>query len=68
MTHQPRKQHQQTPQRCAICTLFQNMGRGQYRSSSDRGMYLRHLETAHGVKLTEGQVVSVEARGEALRR
>jgi len=33
--------------------LFQSMGRGQYRSSSDREMYLHHLQTAHGVKLSD---------------
>jgi hypothetical protein len=63
MTHQPR-----TQQRCPICTLFQNMGRGQYRSSFDREMYLHHLQIAHGVKPAEGQGISVEARGEALKQ
>jgi hypothetical protein len=54
MTHnQHRGQRQQTQQRCTICSLFQSMGRGQYRSSYDREMYLHHLQTAHGVKITE---------------
>jgi hypothetical protein len=35
--------------------LFQSMGRGQYRSSYDREMYLHHLQTAHGVRLSNGQ-------------
>ena len=56
MTHrQSRGQRQQTQQRCTICMLFQSMGRGQYRSSYDREMYLHHLQTAHGVRLSNGQ-------------
>jgi len=52
VTHSQHKgQRQQTQQRCTICVLFQSMGRGQYRSSSDREMYLHHLQTAHGVAL-----------------
>ena len=31
------------------------MGRGQYRSSYDREMYLHHLQTAHGVRFSEDQ-------------
>jgi hypothetical protein len=50
---QHRGQRQQTQQRCTICVLFQSMGRGQYRSSYDREMYLHHLQTAHGVKFSE---------------
>ena len=50
--HQPHGQRQETTQRCTICMLFQSMGRGQYRSSYDREMYLHHLQTAHGVKLS----------------
>jgi hypothetical protein len=53
--HQHRGQHQQTQQRCTVCTLFQGMGRGQYRSSYDREMYLHHLQTAHGVKPVEDE-------------
>ena len=68
MTHQSRKQHQHTQQRCAICTLFQKMGRGQYRSSFDRGVYLHHLQTTHGVMPAEGLGPGVEARGDTLRQ
>lgn len=50
MTHQHRGQRQQTQQRCTVCSLFQSMGKGQYRSSYDREMYLNHLQTAHGAK------------------
>jgi hypothetical protein len=53
--YQHRGQRQQTQQRCTICVLFQSMGRGQYRSSYDREMYLHHLQTAHGVKFSEDQ-------------
>jgi hypothetical protein len=61
MTHyQHRGQRQQTQQRCTICTLFQSTGRGQYRSSYDREMYLHHLQTAHGIKPAEDR-----AKGEA---
>jgi len=53
--HPPRSQRQQTQQRCTICMLFQSMGRGQYRSSYDREMYLHHLQTAHGVVLSDNK-------------
>jgi len=57
MTHsRPRSPRQQTQQRCTICSLFLSIGRGQYRSSYDREMYLQHLQTAHGVRLSEKQV------------
>ena len=65
--HQQRSQRQQTQQRCTICTLFQSMGRGQYRSSYDREMYLHHLQTAHGVKLSEEQGSLGQAKGDVLR-
>ncbi len=48
--------------------LFQSMGRGQYRSSYDREMYLHHLQTAHGVKLTERQGDRDRAKGEDPRK
>lgn len=55
------------PQRCTICTLFQSMGRGQYRSSYDREMYLHHLQVAHGVRLTEDQVYFGHSKGDVLK-
>ncbi len=59
MTHQPpRAQRQQTRQRCTVCTLFQSMGKGQYRSSYDRAMHLHHLQTAHGVTLSQESGIS----------
>jgi hypothetical protein len=58
-----RTQRQQTQWRCAICALFQKAGRAQYRSSFDRGMYFQHLQTAHGVKLTEEHGADLETRG-----
>jgi hypothetical protein len=61
--HQPHGQRQQTTQRCTICMLFQSMGRGQYRSSYDREMYLHHLQTAHGVKLSDDQGNQDRAKG-----
>lgn len=61
--HQQRGQRQQTQQRCTICVLFESMGRGQYRSSYDREMYLHHLQTAHGVKLTEEQGTPPTTKG-----
>jgi hypothetical protein len=68
MTHyQHRGQRQQTQQRCTICMLFRSMGRGQYRSSYDREMYLHHLQTAHGVKLSEDQGNHDQAKGGALK-
>lgn len=68
MTHHlPKSQHQQAQQRCTICALFQSMGRGQYRSSYDREMYLHHLQIAHGVKLTEEQENPVKQRGDVLK-
>ncbi len=39
------------------------MGRGQYRSSYDREVYLHHLQTAHGVDLSEGKADSGHTRG-----
>ena len=65
--YQHRGQRQQTQQRCTVCTLFQGMGSGQYRSSYDREMYLHHLQTAHGVKLSEDQGNRDQARGEELK-
>ena len=66
MTHyQHRGQRQQTQQRCTVCMLFQSMGRGQYRSSYDREMFLHHLQTAHGVKPSEDQGDQVRAEGGA---
>jgi len=64
--HHAKSQHQQTQQRCTICVLFQSMGRGQYRSSYDREMYLHHLQTAHGAKLSEEQG-SQSPKGEVLK-
>jgi hypothetical protein len=55
MTHHQRSQRQQTQQRCTVCMLFQSMGRGQYRSSYDREMYLHHLETAHRERFSDDQ-------------
>jgi len=43
------------------------MGRGQYRSSYDREMYLHHLQIAHGVNLTEGQSEPVPGKGGVLK-
>ena len=65
--HQPHGQHQQTTQRCTICMLFQSMGRGQYRSSYDREMYLHHLQTAHGVKLSDDQGNQGRRKGDVLK-
>ncbi|HVC27426.1 MAG TPA: hypothetical protein VND40_04625 [Nitrososphaerales archaeon] len=68
MTHHPlRSHHQQTQQRCTVCVLFQSMGRGQYRSSYDREMYLHHLQTAHGVRLSDEQGSPAQAKGDVLR-
>ena len=68
MAHrQPHTQRQQMTQRCTICMLFQSMGRGQYRSSYDREMYLHHLQTAHGVKLSEDQGEGTRAKGAVLK-
>jgi hypothetical protein len=68
MTHHlPRGQRQQTQQRCTICMLFQSMGRGQYRSSYDREMYLHHLQTAHGVRLSDEQGNQGGAKGGVLK-
>jgi len=56
MTHHlPKARGQQAQQRCTICAVFQSMGRGQYRSSYDREMYLHHLQIAHGAKLSDAQ-------------
>lgn len=65
--HRPRSQHQQTQQRCTICMLFQSMGRGQYRSSYDREMYLHHLQTAHGVRLSQEQGSQAPTNGDVLK-
>jgi len=66
--HRPHgQQRQQTQQRCTICTLFQSMARGQYRSSYDREMYLHHLQIAHGVRLTEEQRREAPVKGDVLR-
>ena len=66
--HLPKGEHQQDHQpRCNICMLFQAMGRGQYRSSYDREMYLHHLQTAHGVKLNEELGNKTANKGDALR-
>jgi hypothetical protein len=68
MTHRMhRSEHQQTQQRCTICLLFQSMGRGQYRSSYDREMYLHHLQIAHGVRLPEDQLNQPQPKGDELR-
>ena len=67
MTHHQRGQRQQTQQRCTICTLFQSMGRGQYRSSYDREMYLHHLQTAHGVRLSDDQESQGKEKGDVLK-
>jgi hypothetical protein len=68
MTHHPqRSQRQQTQHRCTVCSLFQSMGRGQYRSSYDREMYLHHLQTAHGVKLSEDEGTRGQAKGGVLK-
>ena len=61
--HPPRSQRQQTQQRCTVCALFQSMGRGQYRSSYDREMYLHHLQTAHGAKLAEDSGTRGQTKG-----
>jgi len=42
------------------------MGRGQYRSSYDREMYLHHLQIAHGVRVSEDQK-PVEGSGGLLK-
>jgi hypothetical protein len=68
MVHrQPHGQRQQTTQRCTICMLFQSMGRGQYRSSYDREMYLHHLQTAHGVRLSDDPGDHARAKGDVLK-
>jgi hypothetical protein len=68
MTHHVhRPEHQQTQQRCTICLLFQSMGRGQYRSSYDREMYLHHLQIAHGVRLPEDQANRPQQKGDEFR-
>jgi len=64
--HLPRSQNEQR-QRCTICMLFQSMGRGQYRSSYDREMYLHHLQVAHGVKLTPEQTNPSPRNGDVLK-
>ena len=48
--------------------LFQSMGRGQYRSSYDREMYLHHLQTAHGVKILDGRADQGQENGDVLKR
>jgi hypothetical protein len=60
-----RGQRQQTQQRCAICTLFQAMGRGRYGSSYDREVYLHHLRTAHGVEPSDNHGNRDSAKGGA---
>jgi hypothetical protein len=66
MTHsQHHGSAQQTRQRCTICSLFQAMGRGQYRSSYDREMYLQHLQQAHGVSLAGDRGGLTDSKGEA---
>jgi hypothetical protein len=60
MTHhhrgqrQQQEQHQHHQQVCTVCMLFKSMTRREYRSSSDRDMYLNHLQVAHGMKPKEG--------------
>jgi len=44
--------------------LFQSMGRGQYRSTYDREMYLQHLQLAHGVRISQNLGSNVHAAGE----
>jgi len=44
--------------------LFQSMGKGQYRFSYDREMYLHHLQTAHGVRLLDDVGNKAQTRGE----
>ncbi len=67
MTHHPlRSQHQQSQQRCTVCILFQSMGRGQYRSSYDREMYLHPLQIAHGVRLSDDQEDRAPVKGDVL--
>jgi hypothetical protein len=67
--HIPKSPHDQRQQRCTICMLFQSTGRGQYRSSYDREMYLQHLQVAHGVKMTHAQAQANPApgKGDVLR-
>ncbi len=68
MTHHSlRSQHQEAQQRCTVCILFQSMGRGQYRSSYDREMYLHHLQMAHGVRLSDDQGDRAPAKGDVLK-
>ena len=69
MSHHRQHMQQRQParQRCTICTLFQSMARGQYRSSYDREMYLHHLQTAHGVRLTEEQERGTPPKGDVMR-
>lgn len=43
------------------------MGRGQYRSSYDREMYLHHLQMAHGIKLSESQANLGPPKGDVLK-
>jgi len=47
--------------------LFQSMGRGQYRSSYDREMYLHHLQTAHGARLSDDQGNQAQSKGDVLK-
>jgi hypothetical protein len=66
--HSARGHRQQTQQqRCTICVLFQSMGKGQYRSSYDREMYLHHLQIAHGVKLGDQQGNNLPTKGDVLK-
>jgi hypothetical protein len=64
--HLRRSDRQQTQQKCTICLLFQSMGRGQYRSSYDREMYLHHLQIAHGVRLPDDKVNQPRPKGDEL--
>jgi hypothetical protein len=70
MSHHLSKAHrqQQVQQSCTVCMLFRSMGRGQYRSSYDREMYLHHLQIAHGVQLVEEREGPIEPRGVVLKR
>ncbi|MDG6914839.1 MAG: hypothetical protein JRN23_01705 [Nitrososphaerota archaeon] len=67
MAHHPKAQRQQTQERCTICALFQSMGRGQYRSSYDREMYLHHLQMAHGVRFSDDRGPADPPKGDVLK-
>ena len=45
------------PAFCGICSLFQEMDRGNYIEEEDRQIYLWHLRREHGVTLRASEQV-----------